>query len=128
MKRTLQLSVQSADSSEEEVANFTRELNQWISDNVSDCEIITPEGTPVAGQKGFSEILDSLNVFFDKLEFLNLFAQCLSTYITERRRTVKITVSNQAGDNVTFSAENLGKSEISDLVNQLQELTNNVSA
>ena len=127
MKRILKLSVQSADSSDEEIANITRELNKWISDNVSECEINKPEGIPGSGQKGVTEILGSLNVLFDKLDFLNIFAQCLSTYITERRRTVNISVSNQAGDNVTFSAENLGKSEISELVDQLQGLVNNGS-
>lgn len=128
MKGTLQLSVQSADSSEEEIAEFTRELNQWISENVSDCEVTEPEGTPVSGQKGLSEAFNSLNVLFDKLDFLNLFAQCLSTYLSERRRTVSITVSNQSGNNVSFSAENLGKTEISELVSQLRELADNNSA
>jgi len=128
MNQTLQLSVQSADSTDEEIAELTRELNKWISDNVSECEISQPEGTPGEGQKGFSEIFNSLNIFFDKLDFLNLFAQCLTTYITQRRRTLVIDVTNQAGDKVSLSAENLGRGEISDLVGQLKELANKAPA
>lgn len=122
MRQTLNLEIKSDAASTDELVELTREVNQWINQNIADCEIRSPEGKIQPGDKGVKEIFGALNVFFEKLDVLDKIVQCLTVYIKERRRTVSITVSNQAGKSISLSAENIGKAELSDLILQIRDL------
>lgn len=121
MNQTLQLFVHIDEASEDEIAHITRELGQWVTQTVPECEVLPQQAESMTpGAKGIVEILGSLKILLGKLDVLDSLVQCLATYIKERRRTVGITVKNTAGATVSFQAENLGQTELRELVTQLR--------
>ena len=124
MSSTLQLSVRAESMSDEEVAVITRELSQWINENAAGCRAAAVTAGPAPeGAKGFDlAILGMLSLEILKTGVLGDLINCLSTYVTQRRRTVSLTLKNNQGKEVEIKAENLGSRELADLLRQVSEL------
>ncbi|MGH7679336.1 MAG: effector-associated constant component EACC1 [Gemmatimonadaceae bacterium] len=120
MSESLQLSVRSDGASQAELAEITRDLNQWIALNAPQVRAnLPPAAKPGKGDKGAAVDIGTIVLAFINAGAATALVTCLSSYITQRRRTVKVDVKNAAGKTLSFNAENLGATEIKELVNQL---------
>jgi hypothetical protein len=129
MSEILQLTIRADEASPEELAEITRELDEWINDTAPEVRsALPPADRPREGEKGVDIALGTLLLAFVNAGAATALVNCLSTYIKERRRSVKLEVRDTAGKTLNFAAENLGRGEIEGLVRQLDSFAGGTEA
>jgi len=97
------------------------ELNRWIRQNIPQVRVETPEKPARKGEKGAEVIAGTLALFFTTGVAKSL-VDCIAAWIRERRRGVKLEVTDASGSHVMLSADNIGRPELDRLVTQLGTL------
>ena len=129
MSEILQLTIRADEASPEELAEITRELGDWINDTTPQVHSALPDpGRPREGDKGMAIELGTLLLAFVNAGAATALVNCLSTYIKERRRTVKLEVRDSAGKTLSFAADNLGSSEVEGLVRKMADFAGGAEA
>jgi|ERR687895_2245195 hypothetical protein len=123
MSNPLQVTVQVEDASPQELVSLARELDSWITRTVPEVRTSVPApGQPRPGEKGAEIQIGTLLLTFLTSGAAVALVNSLTTYIKERRRSVKLEVKDAAGRAVSLSADNIGGEEVDGLMRRLTEL------
>jgi hypothetical protein len=118
MAEGLQVVIATEGMSEQTRNDLARELHRWIQQNIPQVRIETPEREGKPGEKGAEVIAGTLALFFTTGVAKSL-VDCIAAWIRERRRAVKLEVTDSSGAKMTLSADNIGRPELDQLVTQL---------
>lgn len=123
MAEGLQLVVSGAGLDDEARAAIARELRRWILDNAEEVRVEEPAAqAPQPGQKGIETLAGALALFLTGGAAKALI-DCMATYVKERRRGVKLEVSDASGAKVSLSADNVGRAELDHLITRVAAMT-----
>ena len=121
MAERMQLVVRSEGLSEQTRNELAAELNRWIRQNIPEVQVEAARGTAKPGQKG-AEVLAGALTLFVTSGVAKTLVECIATWIKERRRSVKLELTDAGGARVSLAADNLGRAEIDRLVTQLSDM------
>ena len=124
MTSHLEMAISVDDASPQELANITRELSAWINKTAPGVAAAgPPAGAPRPGEKGAEMAIGMLFLQFLSAGAVTGLVNSLTTYIKERRRSVKIELHDATGRAISLSADNVGQTELEGLVRQLDQVT-----
>lgn len=125
MGDSIHVGIEVETASRSEAAKVTQEVRDWVNNMSRDCRASMEEvGESPEGGKAMGAGLEILGLtvsLFQTGAIANL-VNCLATYLRERRRKVSFTVTSASGQTVTLDSENLGRDEVSQLVEQLKDI------
>ena len=122
MSDSLQLVVRSDQATATELDTLTRDLTQHLARNAPSVRTTLPKpGTPGPGQKGAEIAVGTIIIALINAGAIKALVDCLSAWITQRKRAVKFDVKNAAGETLTLDAQNLKPKDVEKLVDQLRD-------
>jgi hypothetical protein len=115
---TLSLAIDGA--SDEEIADVTQDLKDWIREAGPDCEVasVTEPGKP--GSKGLLEVLGNLGLKLFDASGVKALASCLGVFIKERRKELVVTVKAPDGRSCQIRAGGINHEELAMLTGLAQ--------
>jgi hypothetical protein len=109
----------------EDLAKIARELDAWILRTAPGVVTTAPKAKPVReGDKGSPVEVGTLLLALINAGAATALINCLATYIKERRRSVKLEISDPNGRKLSLAADNVGDSQIKGLVSQMSRMAN----